>query len=60
VTVVELDTAGTGADFILAATALTGGAAAKGIFEAGVWFGIIGVLAILFLGMATLGFLKKR
>jgi hypothetical protein len=32
----------------------------KGVFEAGVWFGIIGVLAILFLGMATLGFLQKR
>jgi hypothetical protein len=57
---VELDTVGTGAGFILAATTLTGCAAVKGIFEAGVWFGIIGVLAILFLGMATLGFLKKR
>ena len=56
----ELDTVGTGAGLILAATTLSGCAAVKGIFEAGVWFGIIGVLALLFLGMATLGFLKRR
>jgi hypothetical protein len=60
VTFVELDTVATGADFILAATTVTGGGAVTGIFEAGVWCGIIGVMAILFLGMATLGFLKPR
>lgn len=55
---VELDMAGTGTGFILAATTLTGRAAETGIFEAGAWFGIIGVLAILFLGVTTLDTLK--
>jgi len=59
VTVVELDSESSGTGFILAATTLTGRAAEKGIFEAGVCFGIIGVLALLFLGVTTLDSLKR-